>query len=854
MRLIVNKKQYNKILHFQNKKNKLYEGVVNVIYDNIVLYENKLLTETNIRKSNIDKVLKNVGFDTIVLDMFRGELMEVNSNQTDNLLEIDVTLPKNFNHSELKNKIYLEVRKNNLLKEQQDKYGLNMDDLPLGDVIAINYLVDRVRKSLGYSKQQIIDKLSFIDGNNTFPNGGILNIDISKFNDVELNTIIEELEKLNNTNYVLDVDKNGEEIKGIKIDFDSQVALNKVNTDNKKVNTDDTSSTDDTTSTDDTDTDDDFEEVDIDEVPDGSFTSVIPSKLYPVMYLISDMESGHNYNIQSGESSPSVTLTDKTIKQVSKGGDYGTNAKGRWQLMPKYMLGFAKAAGLKGTDKFSKINQDKMAMALIKGWENWDCKKLGDELAHIWAPVPVLYDQQGSVQRVKRGESFYEGVGTNKALTTANKFETALRKTCGKEDNKKVVADDSTDFDKYLTDNGIVPIKPGQGPKKGVQFDRIPGTTDYRSGQPTLGELAWMLQNYDIKRVIRLNDSSETAKKDKSKVPTTEERKLVEAAGAEFYPKTGDFVDAHAGYVKNKGYQQTIKKVLPILEKGNTLIHCRNGADRTGYLVAKYIKDKQKWDNQKLWDYTTEYNSWCRRTEKEFNGSDPETAGGYSSYAQGFIEGVDSDKRYELCDKRNPFDFENEEDSESTTKDDKIKVLIIGDSHSVDNSVNYSRKLLNKKGYSGKIIAKSGEKPKWMYDELLKVKDKIKDYDWFIVFGGGNAAYRSKTDNRAITNLSKIYDLIIKEKGSKETIIAITPPTKEFAYHGEFPSNQTISDWVMSQKNKTKYQYNLSGLKKENFRKQREKNRKTNKMVDTWYHLNGDTHNLILQQLLKDIK
>ena len=63
MRLIVNKKQYNKILHFQNKKNKLYEGIVNVIYDNIVLYENKLLTETNIRKNNIDKVLKNVDFE-----------------------------------------------------------------------------------------------------------------------------------------------------------------------------------------------------------------------------------------------------------------------------------------------------------------------------------------------------------------------------------------------------------------------------------------------------------------------------------------------------------------------------------------------------------------------------------------------------------------------------------------------------------------------------------------------------------------------------------------------------------------------------------------------------------------------
>ena len=36
MRLIVNNKQYNKILRFQKEKNKLYEGIVNIIYDNIV--------------------------------------------------------------------------------------------------------------------------------------------------------------------------------------------------------------------------------------------------------------------------------------------------------------------------------------------------------------------------------------------------------------------------------------------------------------------------------------------------------------------------------------------------------------------------------------------------------------------------------------------------------------------------------------------------------------------------------------------------------------------------------------------------------------------------------------------------
>ena len=148
---------------------------------------------------------------------------------------------------------------------------------------------------------------------------------------------------------------------------------------------------------------DDFKPVELSEVPDDTFSSSIPKKLYDVMYLVSGGESKHNYNIQGGESNPSVTLTDKTIKQVSEGGDYGTNAKGRWQLMPKYMIDRASAVGLKDTDKFSKINQDKMAMYLIKGWENWDCKKLGDKLAKIWAAVPVLYDQQGDKKEVKRG-------------------------------------------------------------------------------------------------------------------------------------------------------------------------------------------------------------------------------------------------------------------------------------------------------------------------------------------------------------------------------------------------------------------------------------------------------------------
>jgi muramidase (phage lysozyme) len=762
------------------------------------------------------------------------------------------------------------VSKGNLLTERfkkiiyndpKDEYDAHPDLLNV-----LNYLLYLVQ--LLYNKDLYIDKIE----------NGVVYIDSTKYEPEEIDYLKQKLEE-----FIKDSKDPKDKISTSHFGFDSGLDDDYqwddvAEVDDNDDTTEEIDDNDDTTE--EIDDNDDVAEVEDDEVVDdyehapdkgdGSFHIPLDSCVKDIMYMISTAETpggNHSYDsvnmglsgIRSGIVSGISKMTVKeALKHVKEKSTTKNNniAMGRYQYVPDEIDKYLNRVGLNRNSKFSPKNQDKMASAVItEAGINKGCDDLYQLIPTLWAGIPILIGP-------KRGQSKYKS-GINSAQIKPEYYENVL-KQCGCKYNTidkkwekftpKIIADDSTDFDKYLTDNGIVPVEPGTGPKNGVQFDKIPGTTDYRSGQPTLGELAWMLQNYDIKRVIRLNASKETSVNGEIKVPTKEERKLVEAAGAEFYPKTGDFVSAHAGYVKNKGYQQTIKKVLPILEKGNTLIHCRNGADRTGYLVAKYIKDKQKWDNQKLWDYTTEYNSWCGQTKEKFNGSDPETSGGYSSYAQGFIEGVNSDKRDELCDKRKSFDFENEEDSESTTKDGKIKVLIIGDSHSVDNSVNYSRKLLNKKGYSGKIIAKSGKNPKWMYDELLKVKNKIKDYDWFIVFGGGNAAYRSKTDGRAITNLSKIYDLIIKEKGGKANIIAITPPTKKFAHHGKFPSNQTISDWVMSQKDKTKYQYNLSGLKKEHFRKQREKNRTTNKMVDTWYHLNGNTHNEILQYLLKDIK
>jgi hypothetical protein len=455
---------------------------------------------------------------------------------------------------------------------------------------------------------------------------------------------------------------------------------------------------------------DDFKPVELSEVPDDTFSSNIPKKLYDVMYLVSGGESNHNYNIQGGERSPSVTLTDKTIKQVSEGGDYGTNAKGRWQLMPEFMEERASAVGLKDTDKFSKINQDKMAMYLIKGWENWDCKKLGDKLAKIWAAVPVLYDQQGDNKEVKRGQSYYEGVSTNEAEIAVEEFETAIRKTGCVDiedvpeipfrnktegnafrkwvnDNHKEYADKinlsptgdwkegqknfkgfmlkawNEHGKKYIDDGGykeleeikledteICEIKPDS--KKSnlskIKFDSIPNSTNFRSGQPTLPQLAYILDTYDIKHIVRMNGNNETSPVGRTKVTFKGEKAMAECYDVEYH-----FINAHkpnhgVGEIVDGvtlGYTKSMEEIQKILSEGNTLIHCRNGSDRTGYQVAKYRKDRGMTDEQALWDYTLKYNGWCKQKPEEFNG-------GYDAYAQGFINGLDEKKRQELCNGR----------------------------------------------------------------------------------------------------------------------------------------------------------------------------------------------------------
>jgi len=131
-------------------------------------------------------------------------------------------------------------------------------------------------------------------------------------------------------------------------------------------------------------------------------------------------------------------------------------------------------------------------------------------------------------------------------------------------------------------------------------FDTVPGGNNvFRSNQPSLTQLKSILSVYDIETVVRMNDIEGTG------VSISSERNLVEGMGKKFI-----WVNAHLGYKKDSGYIKSMDTIQPYLQNGKVLIHCTAGADRTGYQVAKYLKDKFNWSEKELWNYTVKYNHW----------------------------------------------------------------------------------------------------------------------------------------------------------------------------------------------------------------------------------------------------
>jgi hypothetical protein len=154
--------------------------------------------------------------------------------------------------------------------------------------------------------------------------------------------------------------------------------------------------------------------------------------------------------------------------------------------------------------------------------------------------------------------------------------------------------------------------------------------SNYRSGQIPKTKLEDFIKKYGIKQIIRFNGDGVDSRKRTSDPQTSiaEEKAICEKLNCKFF-----FVAAHKGYQPGKGYVTSLNEVTDILKKGNTLIHCLHGADRTGGLVGGYLKKTNViTDPAKLWNYTTQYNGWKRMIRAgKFFGS------GYDKYAETFI-------------------------------------------------------------------------------------------------------------------------------------------------------------------------------------------------------------------------
>lgn len=164
----------------------------------------------------------------------------------------------------------------------------------------------------------------------------------------------------------------------------------------------------------------------------GNESTPAAGRFKPILDLIGSAEGGYT-SIAPGDSNPN--LTSMTIAQANQavGIKGGKGAIGRYQLTNP--IGQAKAAGLDpDKDTFSPENQDKIALALIRGRGITadmiinNPTEAARRLAMEFAGIPVLAPTQGYVQSIERGQSFYRGFNNNRATVKPEAVEAAFNK------------------------------------------------------------------------------------------------------------------------------------------------------------------------------------------------------------------------------------------------------------------------------------------------------------------------------------------------------------------------------------------------------------------------------------------
>lgn len=166
----------------------------------------------------------------------------------------------------------------------------------------------------------------------------------------------------------------------------------------------------------------------------------VPAGAAILLAFIAKPESGGDYDAIFGhhERTLGVHVTQMTIHdlltaQIGWGRAWGSGAAGAYQMMQPTLAGAIHAMRLSGSELFTPDLQDRIGFWLMqrRGYNAFRAKSLGlmsfgKALAEEWASMPVLAATQGAHRPIARGQSYYAGDDLNKALVTADAFETAL--------------------------------------------------------------------------------------------------------------------------------------------------------------------------------------------------------------------------------------------------------------------------------------------------------------------------------------------------------------------------------------------------------------------------------------------
>ena len=132
---------------------------------------------------------------------------------------------------------------------------------------------------------------------------------------------------------------------------------------------------------------------------------------------------------------PNTVLKGATKMTISEVARKATGAVGMFQNMPEFLVKRARAVELNpARSKYNKSNQRKIAKYLIgKGQAGVTPQMMKDDpdeamirLSRVWAAIPVPKDMQGHTRMLKKGESYYAGVGSNKAHITPEMMYKAM--------------------------------------------------------------------------------------------------------------------------------------------------------------------------------------------------------------------------------------------------------------------------------------------------------------------------------------------------------------------------------------------------------------------------------------------